>query len=101
MKTVADHLRSRVRESLQKIPDLPKKLPKNNPQDIAIPGSHQSQSGHTTWYETTLNIVLESPVVSYEVPFSNEVRSLDFLHGTVWSRGCTGCYAKSTRAMTS
>ena len=90
VKTVADHLRSRVRESLQKIPDLPKKLPKNNPQDIAIPGSHQSQSGHTTWYETTLNIVLESPVVSYEVPFSNEVRSLDFLHGTVlvpWLHG--------------
>lgn len=90
VKTVADHLRSRVRESLQKIPDLPKKLPKNNPQDIAIPGSHQSQSGHRTWYETTLNIVLESPVVSYEVPFSNEVRSLDFLHGTVlvpWLHG--------------
>ena len=83
VKTVADHLRSRVRESLQKIPDLPVDLPKDSPQNIAIPGSHQSQSGHTTWYETTLNIVLDSPVVSYEVPFSNEVRSLDFLHGTV------------------
>ena len=83
VKTVADHLRNRARESLQKIPDLPVDLPKDSPQNIAIPGSHQSQSGHTTWYETTLNIVLDSPVVSYEVPFSNEVRSLDFLHGTV------------------
>lgn len=35
------------------------------------------------WFEAPLDIVLESPVVSYEVPFSNEVRSLDFLRGTV------------------
>lgn len=35
------------------------------------------------WFEATLDIVLDSPVVSYEVPFSNEVRSLDFLRGTV------------------
>lgn len=37
----------------------------------------------TNWFEATLDIVLDSPVVSYEVPFSNEVRSLDFLRGTV------------------
>lgn len=30
-----------------------------------------------------LNIELKTPVVSYEVPMSNEVRSLDFLRGTV------------------
>ena len=30
-----------------------------------------------------LTIVLRTPVVSYEVPMSNEVRSLDFLRGTV------------------
>jgi len=30
-----------------------------------------------------LTIVLKTPVVSYEVPMSNEVRSLDFLRGTV------------------
>lgn len=35
------------------------------------------------WFEALLDIVLDSPVVSYEVPFSNEVRSLDFLRGTV------------------
>ena len=38
------------------------------------------------WFEATLDIVLDSPVVSYEVPFSNEVRSLDFLRGTVLIR---------------
>lgn len=35
------------------------------------------------WYTTTLRIDLLTPLVSYEVPFSNEVRSLDFLRGTV------------------
>ena len=91
VKTVADHLRGRVQESLQRrvrdssqmVPDLPKDLPKESPQNIAMPCLQQSESGDTTWYETTLDIVLDSPVVSYEVPFSNEVRSLDFLRGTV------------------
>ena len=80
---VADSLRSLTRDSLREIPDLPKDHPKDSPQDIEIPNSQQSESGNTTWYETSLDIVLESPVVSYEVPFSNEVRSLDFLRGTV------------------
>ncbi|MDK7159895.1 MAG: CRISPR-associated protein [Actinomyces sp.] len=90
VKTVAGHLRNSVRESFQKVPDLPKDLSKNSPQDIAILNSQQSESGDTTWYATSLDIVLESPVVSYEVPFSNEVRSLDFLRGTVlvpWLHG--------------
>lgn len=30
-----------------------------------------------------LDLTLNSPIVSYEVPFSNEIRSLDFLRGTV------------------
>lgn len=79
---VADSLRSLTRDSLREIPDPPD-LPESSPQDIAMPGLQQSESGDTTWYETTLDIVLDSPVVSYEVPFSNEVRSLDFLRGTV------------------
>ena len=83
VKTVAGHLRSRARESLQEVPDLPKDLLENSPQDIALPSSQPSESGDTTWYETFLDIVLDTPVVSYEVPFSNEVRSLDFLRGTV------------------
>ena len=80
---IADSLRSLTRDSLREFPDLPKDLPKDSPQDIAMPDLQQSESGNTTWYETSLDIVLDSPVVSYEVPFSNEVRSLDFLRGTV------------------
>ena len=81
--TVADRLRCRAQKSLKQIPDLPKDLPKESPQDIALPSSQPSESGDTAWYETALDIVLDTPVVSYEVPFSNEVRSLDFLRGTV------------------
>lgn len=80
--TVADQLRCRAQKSLKQIPDAPN-LPENSPQDIAMPCLQQSESGDTTWYGTALDIVLDSPVVSYEVPFSNEVRSLDFLRGTV------------------
>ena len=80
--TVADQLRCRAQKSLKQIPDAPN-LPENSPQDIAMPCLQQSESGSTTWYETTLDVVLDTPVVSYEVPFSNEVRSLDFLRGTV------------------
>ena len=90
VKAVADCLQSRVRKSLPEIQDPPKDLPKDSPQDIKIRNSQQSEFGDTTWYETFLDIVLESPVVSYEVPFSNEVRSLDFLRGTVlvpWLHG--------------
>ena len=83
VKTVADRLRNRARESLQKVPGLPVDLPKDSPQNIAMPDLQQSESGDATWYETSLDIVLDTPVVSYEVPFSNEVRSLDFLRGTV------------------
>lgn len=89
VKTVADSLRSLTRDSLREIPDPPD-LPESSPQDIAMPGLQQSESGDTTWYETTLDIVFDTPVVSYEVPFSNEVRSLDFLRGTVlvpWLHG--------------
>lgn len=86
---VADSLRSLTRDSLREFPDPPD-LPESSPQDIAMPDLQQSESGNTTWYETSLDIVLDSPVVSYEVPFSNEVRSLDFLRGTVlvpWLHG--------------
>ena len=83
VKKVAERLRSRVEKSLREIPEPPEDLLKTSPQDIALPSSPPSESGDTTWYETTLDIVLDTPIVSYEVPFSNEVRSLDFLRGTV------------------
>ena len=101
VKTVADHLRNRARESLQKVPGLPVDLPKDSPQNIAMPDLQQSESGDTTWYETTLDIVLDSPVVSYEVPFSNEVRSLDFLRGTVLVPWLHGLLRKKYRGLDS
>ncbi|WP_159717479.1 RAMP superfamily CRISPR-associated protein [Actinomyces marmotae] len=33
-------------------------------------------------YQASLDLVLRSPVISYEVPFSSELRSLDFVRGT-------------------
>ena len=101
VKTVADHLRNRARESFQKVPGLPVDLPKDSPQNIAMPDLQQSESGDTTWYETTLDIVLDSPVVSYEVPFSNEVRSLDFLRGTVLVPWLHGLLRKKYRGLDS
>ena len=97
---VEDRLRCLTRKCLQTIPNLPA-LPKDSVQDIAMPGLQQSESGDTTWYETALDIVLDSPVVSYEVPFSNEVRSLDFLRGTVLVPWLHGLLRKKYRGMDS
>ena len=41
--------------------------------------SAKPRNGH----HLILDLTLDSPIVSYEVPFSNEIRSLDFLRGTV------------------
>ena len=38
---------------------------------------------HSGGHHLVLDLTLNSPIVSYEVPFSNETRSLDFLRGTV------------------
>ena len=38
---------------------------------------------HSGGHHLNLDLTLNSPIVSYEVPFSNEIRSLDFLRGTV------------------
>ncbi|WP_456046919.1 RAMP superfamily CRISPR-associated protein [Actinomyces sp.] len=42
-----------------------------------------SAAQHSGGHHLILNLTLNSPIVSYEVPFSNEIRSLDFLRGTV------------------
>ena len=38
---------------------------------------------HSGGHHLVLDLTLNSPIVSYEVPFSNEIRSLEFLRGTV------------------
>lgn len=95
VETVADQLRRLTRESLQTIPGLTESLAKNNSHDIEIPGHRQggtqhqvgtvngSAATHSGGQHLILDLTLNSPIVSYEVPFSNEIRSLDFLRGTV------------------
>ena len=42
-----------------------------------------SAAQHSGGHHLILDLTLNSPIVSYEVPFSNEIRSLDFLRGMV------------------
>ena len=42
-----------------------------------------SAAQHGSGHHLILDLTLNSPIVSYEVPFSNEIRSLDFLRGMV------------------
>ena len=42
-----------------------------------------SAAQHSGGHHLILDLTLNSPIVSYEVPLSNEIRSLDFLRGTV------------------
>ena len=78
-----------LRTSLKKLarslkPDVVSALPA--PQRSA---QHQvgtvdgSAATHSGGHHLVLDLTLSSPIVSYEVPFSNEIRSLDFLRGTV------------------
>ena len=95
VEAVADQLRSLTRESLQTIPGLTESLAKNNSHEIEIPGHRQggtqhqvgtvdsSAAQHGSGHHLILDLTLNSPIVSYEVPFSNEIRSSDFLRGTV------------------
>ena len=95
VEAVADRLRRLTRESLQTLSGLTESLAKNSSQDIAIPDQRQggtqhpvgtidgSAAQHGSGHHLILDLTLNSPIVSYEVPFSNEIRSLDFLRGTV------------------
>lgn len=83
VESVAKAVRGLVRGELPKNPPQPRDSKERERLEVTMPSGDGDEAGATTWYEATLDIVLDSPVVSYEVPFSNEVRSLDFLHGTV------------------
>ncbi|MFC2777415.1 MAG: CRISPR-associated protein [Pauljensenia sp.] len=90
VESVAKAVRGLVRGELPKNPPQPRDSKKRERLEVTMPSGDGDEAGATTWYEATLDIVLDSPVVSYEVPFSNEVRSLDFLRGTVlvpWLHG--------------
>lgn len=90
VESVAKAVRGLVRGELPKNPPQPRDSKERERLEVMMPSGDGDEAGATTWYEATLDIVLDSPVVSYEVPFSNEVRSLDFLRGTVlvpWLHG--------------
>ena len=90
VESVAKAVRGLVRGELPKDPPQPRDSKERERLEVTMPSGDGDEAGATTWYEATLDIVLDSPVVSYEVPFSNEVRSLDFLRGTVlvpWLHG--------------
>ena len=67
-------------------PDFPIDSKAGGRSNIPVIGKKDSDhcggSSGTTFYEADLDIDLTSPVISYDVPFSNELRSLDFLRGT-------------------
>ena len=67
-------------------PDAPIDPKAGGCSDIPVIGKkdsdHRDGPNGTTFYEADLDIDLTSPVISYDVPFSNELRSLDFLRGT-------------------
>ena len=82
----AQELRTSLKKLAQSLkPDVVSTLPA--PQQ----GGTQHQVGtvdgsaaqHSGGHHLILDLRLNSPIVSYEVPFSNEIRSLDFLRGTV------------------
>ena len=81
----AQELRTSLKKLAQSLkPDVVSALPA--PQRSA---QHQvgtvdgSAAQHSGGHHLILDLTLNSPIVSYEVPFSNEIRSLDFLRGTV------------------
>ncbi len=82
----AQELRTSLKKLAQSLkPDVVSALPA--PQQ----GGTQHQVGtvdgsaaqHSGGHHLILDLTLNSPIVSYDVPFSNEIRSLDFLRGTV------------------
>lgn len=95
-KNVDQKVRERCRGQLKQLsemapdipsaPDAPIDSKADGRSDIPVIGKkdsgHRDGSNGTTFYEADLDIDLTSPVISYDVPFSNELRSLDFLRGT-------------------
>ena len=57
--------------------------PKRNDAQHQVGTVDGSAAQHGSGHHLILELTLNSPIVSYEVPFSNEIRSLDFLRGTV------------------
>ena len=70
----------KLAQSLEVVSTLPTPQRSTQHQVGTVDGSAAQHSGG---HHLILDLTLNSPIVSYEVPFSNEIRSLDFLRGTV------------------
>ena len=70
----------KMAQSLEVVSTLPTPQRSTQHQVGTVDGSAAQHSGG---HHLILDLTLNSPIVSYEVPFSNEIRSLDFLRGTI------------------
>lgn len=70
----------KLAQSLEVVSTLPTPQRSTQHQVGTVDGPAAQHSGG---HHLILDLTLNSPIVSYEVPFSNEIRSLDFLRGTV------------------
>ena len=70
----------KLAQSLEVVSTLPTPQRSTQHQVGTVDGSAAQHSGG---HNLILDLTLNSPIVSYEVPFSNEIRSLDFLRGTI------------------
>ncbi|WP_454928696.1 RAMP superfamily CRISPR-associated protein [Actinomyces sp.] len=81
----AQALRTSLKKLAQSLkPDAVSALPapqRSTQHQVGIVDGSAAQ--HSGGHHLILDLTLNSPIVSYEVPFSNEIRSLDFLRGTV------------------
>ena len=77
---------SEMAPDIPSAPDAPIYSKAGGRSDIPVIGKndidHRGGADGSAFYEAYLDIRLTSPVISYDVPFSNELRSLDFLRGT-------------------
>lgn len=82
----AQELRTSLKKLAQSLkPDAVSALPAPQQSDARhqVGTIDNSAAQHGSGHHLILDLTLNSPIVSYEVPFSNEIRSLDFLRGTV------------------
>ncbi|CAM2962311.1 hypothetical protein ACSL103130_08655 [Actinomyces slackii] len=77
----ASHVKRLLDDGVARDPQAPSPT---RGQPVVLSAARQAgPSACETTATATLTIRLDTPLVSYEVPYSNEVRSLDFLRGTV------------------
>ena len=81
----AQELRTSLRKLAQSLkPEVVSALPAPQRSTLHQVGTVDGPAAqHSGGHHLILDLTLNSPIVSYEVPFSNEIRSLDFLRGTV------------------